>query len=113
MIDTAVWVLVILAGVMALGVAESARSGRLAGVNWASVKTFAVGAAVILIAVISGILAVTWAIVVLLVEIWQPVLIFMGAVSGALIMLILFFKQRSMFYVSGLAAAAVGLLLLL
>ena len=113
MIDTAIWVLVILAGIIALGVAESARSGRLAGVRWGAVKTVAVTAVMALLAITSLLLVIAWTIVVLLVEIWQPLLIFMGAIVGSVVMIILFTRHRSMFYVSALAAAVVGLLFLL
>jgi len=113
MMDTAIWVLVILVGIVALGVAESARSGRLAGVRWQAVRTVAVTAVMVLLAITSAILVVAWTVVVLLVEIWQPLLIFFGAIAGSVVMIQLFTRHRSMFYVSVVAAAAVGLLLLL
>lgn len=113
MIDTAIWVLVILLGIMAIGVAESVRSGRLAGVNWAAVKTAAMGTAVLLITLTSAVLAISWVIVVLLVEIWQPFLIFIGAIAGSVVMLTLFARHRSMFYASAMAAIAAVLFLFL
>lgn len=113
MTDTAVWVIVILVGIMALGVAESARSGRLAGIRWESVKTVAMGAAVILIGVTSATLVIMWVIVVLLVEIWQPFLIALGVMAGIGAMLSTFAKHRSMFYASAFATISVVLLLLL
>ncbi len=113
MTDTAVWVIVILVGIIALGVAESARSGRLAGVRWDSVKTVAIGVAVMLIGIISAILAIAWVIVVLLVEIWQPFLIAMGVMAGVGAMVTTFARHRSMFYASAFGTIAVLLLLLL
>ena len=113
MTDTAIWVFVILIGIIALGVAESARSGRLAGVRWGSVKTVAMGVAVALITITSAVLVVIWVIVVLLVEIWQPFLIAMGVMAGIGAMITTFDRHRSMFYASAFATIAVVLLLLL
>ena len=113
MTDTAVWVIVILIGIVALGVAESARSGRLAKVPWESVKTVAIGGAVLFIGITSAILVTMWVIVVLLVEIWQPFLIAMGVMAGIGAMLSTFTKHKSMFYASAFATIAVVLLLLL
>ena len=109
----AIWLFVILLGIMALGVAESARSGRLAGVRWEVVKTMAMGAAIILLTVIAGVLVVVWTVVVLLVEIWQPLLIAVGVVIGSFAMLITYPRHRSLFYFSTLATIAVLLLYLL
>ena len=113
MSDTAIWVLVILVGIMALGVAESARSGRLAGVRWDSVRTVAVTAVMVLLAITSLLLVVAWTVVVLLVEIWQPLLIFIGVITGSVAMITAFARHRSMFYLSAFATIAVLLLLLL
>ncbi len=113
MTDTAIWVIVILIGIMALGAAESVRSGRLAGVRWESVKTVAMGAAVFLITLTAAVLATVWIIVVLLVEIWQPFLIAMGVMAGIGAMLTTFARHRSMFYASAFATIAVVLLLFL
>ena len=113
MIDTAIWVLIIVVGIMALGVAESARSGRLAGVNWQAVKTAAIGTAVVLIAIISGALVILWTFVVVLVEIWEPFLITLGVIAGIGAMITTYARHRSMFYASTLATIAVVLLLFL
>ena len=113
MSDTVIWVIVILAGIMALGVAESARSGRLAGVRWDSVKRVAMGTAVALITITSTVLVIIWVIVVLLVEIWQPFLIAMGMLAGIGAMITTFARHRSMFYASAFATIAVVFLLLL
>lgn len=113
MIDTAIWLLVILVGIMALGVAESARSGRLAGVRWEEVKTMALGAVMVLITLTAAVLALTWAVVVFLAEVWQPFLIASGALVGGAAMIALFARRRSMFYASALAVTAIVLLLVL
>ena len=109
----AIWLFVILLGIIALGVAESARSGRLAGVRWESLKTVAMGTAVALITITSAVLVIIWVIVVLLVEIWQPFLIAMGMLAGIGAMITTFARHRSMFYASAFATIAVMLLLLL
>lgn len=113
MTETAIWVVVILIGIMALGVAESLRSGRLSGVKWDAVKTFAIGAAVAILTIVAAILATLWVIVVLLVEIWQPFLIAVGMIVGMGAMITTFTRHRSMFYASAFATIAVVLLLLL
>ena len=113
MTDTAIWVLVILVGIIALGVAESARSGRLAGVRWEAVKTVALSAVMLLLTITSFVLVVTWTIVVLMVEIWQPFLITIGVIAGILAMITTFNRHRSMFYASAFATIAVVLLLFL
>ncbi|MCH8897392.1 MAG: hypothetical protein IIC33_03765 [Chloroflexi bacterium] len=100
-------------GIIGLGVAESVRSGRLAGVRWESVKAVAMGTAVALITITSAALVILWVIVVLLVEIWQPFLIAMGAIAGVGAMITTFTRHRSMFYASAFATIAVLLLLLL
>ena len=96
-----------------MGVAESARSGRLAKVNWGAIKTVAVTTVMVLLAITSALLVVVWTVVVLLVEIWQPLLIFVGAIAGSVVMILLFIRHRPIFYVSALVAATAGLLLLL
>ena len=113
MTATVVWIVVIIIGIVALGVAESVRSGRLANVPWDSVKTFAIGAGVLVITIVSGVLAILWVVVVLLVEIWQPFLIVVGMMTGMGAMVLTFAKHRSMFYASAFATIAVVLLLLL
>ena len=113
MIDTTIWVLIAVVGIMALGVAESARSGRLAGVRWGAVKTLALSAVMLLLTITSLVLVVTWTIVVLLVEIWQPFLITIGVIVGIGAMLTTFAKHRSMFYASAFATIAVVLLIFL
>ncbi len=90
--------------------AESARSGRLAGVRWEAVKTVAVTAVMGLLALTAAVLVVAWTTVVLLVEIWQPLLIFFGVIIGSLAMITTFARHRSMFYVSAFATIAVALL---
>ena len=113
MSDTAIWVIVILLGIMALGVAESMRSGRLSGIRWDSVKTFAIGTGVALITITSAVLVTIWVIVVLLVEIWQPFLIAVGMITGMGAMIVTYTRHKSMFYASAFATIAVVLLLLL
>ena len=77
------------------------------------IKTFAIGAGVLLITIVSSVLVVLWVVVVLLVEIWQPFLIVVGMMTGMGAMVLTFAKHRSMFYASDFATIAVVLLLLL
>lgn len=110
----AIWVLIVLFGLIAIGVAESVRSGRwLSGVNWNSVKLIAMAAAIAVLSILAGVLAISWTIVVLLAEIWQPFLIAAGASAGMVAMVTTYSRHRSMFYASAFATIAVVLLLFL
>ena len=110
----AIWVLIVLFGLFAIGLVESVRSGRLlSGVNWVLVKILAMGAAVAVLGILAGVLAITWTVVVLLAEIWQPFLIAAGASAGMVAMVTTYSRHRSMFYASAFATIAVVLLLFL
>ncbi len=113
MTETALWLIVILVGVVALGVVEVARSGRLAGRRWENIRIMAMGAVVILVTVVSAVLAMIWVIVIVLFEIWQPLLIGAGVLVGIVVMIAMFLRQRNYFYVSAVALAVALILLLL
>ena len=111
MTETAIWLLVIVAGIGALGLFEVARTGRFAETTWTEVRAAAFGAFFILITVVAGVLAITWAVVVFFVEIWQPFLIAIGVLVGGALLLTMWFRLRSFFYASALALAAALMLL--
>ena len=71
MTEAGIWLVVLLAGVALLGVVEAARSGKFSGPRWETARFAVVAAALLLLTVISGVLAVTWVIVVLIWEIWE------------------------------------------
>ena len=113
MTEPAVWLIVILAGVVALGVVEVVRSGKLAGGRWQEVRVMAMGAAVILVTTVAAVLAITWVVVIVLFEIWQPFLIGAGALVGSGVMIAMYLHQRNYFYVSAVALAVALILLVL
>ena len=113
MTETVLWLVVILAGVAALGVVEAVRSGKLAGGRWEEVRVMAMGAAVILVTLVAAVLAITWVIVIVILEIWQPFLIGAGVLIGCVAMTTMYFRQRNYFYVSALALAVALILLVL
>ena len=78
MSETAIWLLVIVAGIAALGLFEAARTGRFANTTWSDVRTAALGGAFILITLLAAVLAATYTVVIFLWEIWQPFLIAVG-----------------------------------
>lgn len=111
MTEAALWLIVILAGVVALGVVEAVRSGKLAGGRWEEVRIMAMGAVVILITLVSAVLAITWVIVIVIFEIWLPLLIGVGVLVGCVTMIAMYLHQRNYFYVSALALAVALILL--
>lgn len=113
MTETVLWLVVILAGVAALGVVEAVRSGKLAGGRWEEVRVIAMGAAVILVTLVAAVLAITWVIVIVILEIWQPFLIGAGVLAGFVIMTAMYLRQRNYFYVSAMALAVALILLVL
>ncbi len=113
MTEIALWLMVFLLGVVALGVVEAVRSGKLAGGRWEDVRIMAMGAAVILITIVSAVLAIAWVIVVVIFEIWQPLLIGLGVLVGIVTMIAMYVRQRNYFYVSAVALAVALILLVL
>ena len=113
MTQLAIWLLVILVGIAALGLVEAVRSGKLAGGSWQQVRTVAMGASLVLLTLLAGVLAVTWVIVIFLAEVWQPLLISIGAAIAGVTLIAMYARQRSFFYASALALAAAVILLVL
>ena len=113
MTEMALWIIVFLAGVVALGVVEAVRSGKLAGGRWENVRTIALGAVVILLTVVSAVLAIIWVVVIVFFEIWLPLLIGAGVLVGIVAMISMYLRQRNYFYVSAVALIIALILLVL
>lgn len=113
MTEMAIWALVIFAGVVALGLIEAVRSDRFASARWQQLRAAALAAALIIVTITSGILAVTWVVVVLLWDVWLPFLITIGVIAGAATLITMYFRQRSFFYASVLVLAAALMLIVL
>jgi len=73
--EAGIWLVVLLAGVALLGVMEAVRPGKFSGPCWETARFAVVAAALFLLTVISGVLAVTWVIGVLIWEIWEALLV--------------------------------------
>jgi len=73
---------VILTGTVALGVWEYARSSGTFAARWEQVKVSLLAAGLILLGVTSAVLTALYIVVVVLVEIWQPLLIIVAVICG-------------------------------
>ena len=72
----------ILTGTVALGVWEYARSSGTFAARWEQVKVSLLAAGLILLGVTSAVLTALYIVVVVLVEIWQPLLIIAMVIGG-------------------------------
>ena len=72
----------ILTGTVALGVGEYARSSGTFAARWEQVKVSLLAAGLILLGVTSAVLTALYIVVVVLVEIWQPLLIIVAVICG-------------------------------
>ena len=80
--EAGIWIAVILTGTMALGVWEYARSSGTFAARWQQVKVSLLAAGLILLGVTSAVLTALYIVVVVLVEIWQPLLIIVAVICG-------------------------------
>lgn len=95
MTEAGIWLVILLAGVALLGVMEAARSGKFSGPRWETARFAVVAAALGILALISGFLAVTWVIVVLIWEIWETLLVALGVLGGLALLVALYVRRRS------------------
>ena len=80
--EAGIWIAVILTGTVALGVWEYARSSGTFAARWEQVKVSLLAAGLILLGVTSAVLTALYIVVVVLVEIWQPLLIIVAVICG-------------------------------
>ena len=113
MIEAAIWLNVVAVGIVGLGLVEAVRSGRFGGTRWQDVRLAAMGAALILLAITSGFLAVTWFIVVFLWEVWEVLLIAFGVVAGIVVLAAWYRRRWPVFFASALVLASAVMLLAL
>jgi len=73
--EAGIWITVILIGVLALGVREYARTSGTFAARLEQVKTTILAGTLILLRVTAAVLTVLFIIVVVLVEIWRPLLV--------------------------------------
>ena len=87
--EAAIWIAVILVGVLALGVREYARASGNFAARWEQVKITFLAGAFILLGVTAAILAVLFIIVIVLVEIRKPLLVILAVIAGLAVLIFL------------------------
>jgi hypothetical protein len=95
MTQAGIWLIVIVAGVALLGVTEAVRSGKFSGPRWEAARFAFVAAALAIVTLTSGVLAVTWVIVVLIWEIWEALLVALGVLAALALLVALYVRRRS------------------
>ena len=80
--EAGIWIAVILTGMVVLGVREYARTSGTFAARWEQVKVSLLAAGLILLGVTSAVLTALYIVVVVLVEIWQPLLIIVAVICG-------------------------------
>ena len=80
--EAGIWIALILIGMVILGVREYARSSGTFAARWEQVKVSLLAAGLILLGVTSAVLTALYIVVVVLVEIWQPLLIIVAVICG-------------------------------
>jgi len=80
--EAGIWITVILAGLVVLGVREYARTSGTFAARWEQVKITLLAAGLILLGVTAAVLAVLYVIAVVVIEIWQPLLIVAAVIGG-------------------------------
>jgi len=85
--EVGIWIAVIVVGVLALGVREYARASGTFAVRWEQVKIAFLAGTLILLGVAAAILATLFIVVIILPEIWRPLLVVV-AVFAVLVFLV-------------------------
>ena len=80
--EAGIWIAVILVGLLALGMREYARTSGTFAARWEQIKVTIMAATLILLTIVAGVLSIGFIIAVVLVEIWQPLLVFLAVVAG-------------------------------
>ena len=80
--EVGIWITVILAGLLALGVREYARTSVTFAARCEQIKFTLSAAALILLGIIATVLAIGFIIAVVVTEIWRPLLVVAGVIVG-------------------------------
>ena len=85
--EAGIWIAVIVLGVLVLGLREYARASGPFAARWEQVKITFLAGTLILLGVTAAVLAALFIIVIILPEIWRPLLVVLGvfAVVAALV----------------------------
>ena len=79
--EAGIWIAVILVGVVALGVREYARTSGSFAVRWEQIKIAFMAGSLILLGVTAAVLAVLFLFVIVLAEIWKPLVVALAVVA--------------------------------
>ena len=80
--EAGIWITVILAGLVALGVREYARTSETFAARWEQIKFTLLAVALILLTIIATVLAIGFIIAVVVIEIWRPLLVVAAVIVG-------------------------------
>lgn len=80
--EAGIWITVILAGLLALGVQEYARTSGTFAARWEQIKFTLSAVALILLGIIATVLAIGFIIAVVVIEIWRPLLLIAAVIVG-------------------------------
>ena len=80
--EAGIWITVILAGLVALGVREYARTSETFAARWEQIKFTLLAVALILLGIIATVLAIGFIIAVVVIEIWRPLLVVAAVIVG-------------------------------
>ena len=80
--EAGIWITVILAGLLALGVREYAKTSGTFAARWEQIKVTILAVALILLGIIATVLAIGFIIAVVVIEIWRPLLVAAAMIVG-------------------------------
>ena len=80
--EAGIWITVILAGLLALGVREYAKTIGTFAARWEQIKVTLLAVALILLGIIATVLAIGFIIAVVVIEIWRPLLVVAAVIFG-------------------------------
>ncbi len=80
--EAGIWITVILAGLLALGVREYAQTSETFAARWEQIKFTLLAVALILLTIIATVLAIGFIIAVVVIEIWRPLLVVAAVIVG-------------------------------
>ena len=92
--EVGIWITILVIGVLALGVREYVRASGTAAARWERVKFVFLGGALIVLGITAAILTVLFIAVIILPEIWRPLLVVL-AVFGIFTAFIYSSRRRS------------------
>ena len=90
--EAGIWIAVIVLGVLVLGVREYARASGFSAARWEQVEITFLAGTLILLGVTAAVLAVMFIVVIILPEIWRPLLVVLAVL--AVLLSLVFWSKR-------------------